>query len=331
MESTIDGIPINMPTHAHGQGYSDINWLLPELVSYVEFKKGTYYADQGDFSVAGAYNLYFRNTLPAMTSFGIGDYGYDRFFTAASPQIGAGNLLYAVEVYHDNGTEQKPDEYHKLNGLLRYSLERGPNSLAATGFAYNGPFDSSDQIPQRLVTAGELSPYGYIDPTDGGNTYRYALSTQFEHRDAHGTTKFNAYGEKYFLDLFSDFTYYMDDANNFYNATANPVTCNPAYVECNPFPPQYHTSNYATYCPPNVLAPVGAAVHSVNAPPSAFRFSCPDQREQEDNRFVSGFDLSHTFDAPESSTTLGIGLRNDNIATVGLFLTDARNRYPTEP
>ena len=78
LESTIGGIPINMVSHAHGQGYSDINWLMPELVSYVEFKKGPYYADQGDFSTAGSYNLYFRDTIAPITEFGVGDYGYSR-------------------------------------------------------------------------------------------------------------------------------------------------------------------------------------------------------------------------------------------------------------
>ena len=327
LESTIDGIPINMPSHAHGQGYSDINWLMPELVSYVEFKKGTYYADQGDFSTAGAYNLYFRDTIPTQTSFGIGDYGYDRLFTAASPEFAGGHLLYALEIYHDNGTEQKPDEYHKVNGVLRYSRDIGPNSYTVTGYGYNGPFNSSDQIPQRLVTAGELSPLGFIDPTDGGNTYRYALSAQFQHHSANGDTKFGLYGEEYFLDLFSNFTYFQFDAQDYFNTVSNPITCNAAYVTCTPNSGKaLRTNDYTTYCPANQMVPAGAAVHSVV--PAAFTFSCPDQREQEDKRFIGGFHLDRTFLTPGSKSEIGIGVRNDNISTLGLFLTDARNRYP---
>jgi len=217
------GVPVNLPSHAHGQGYSDINYLMPELVSYVEFKKGLYFADQGDFAVAGGYDLFYRNTIPTTTSLTAGEFGYDRFFTAASPQLGAGNLLYALEIAHDNGSYVRADQYHRYNGVLRYSQTKGNDAFAATGIAYNGAFDSTDQIPQRLVDAGHLSRFGYVDPTDGGNTYRYALSTQLVHTDPNGQTKFNVYGVNSFLSLFSNFTYNLDDANDYYNVTANPV------------------------------------------------------------------------------------------------------------
>jgi hypothetical protein len=325
LESTIGGIPINLVSHAHGQGYSDINWLMPELVSYVEFKKGTYYADQGDFSTAGAYNLYFRDTIAPVTEFSAGDYGYERFFTAASPQVGGGHLLYGLEFYHDNGTLVKPDEYHKLSGMARYTLDRGADHFAANLFAYDGAFDSSDQIPQRLVNAGIVSPDGYVDPTDGGHTYRYAISTQFEHRDPNGTTKFNAYGEQYFLDLFSNFTYYLYDANNYYNETSNPITCNAAFITCTPnFPATgLRAPNYHSYCPA-YTAPAGAAAGSLT--PVAYDFQCGDQREQNDIRFISGFNVSRTFVTPGTVTTFGADTRNDNISTLGLFLDQARNR-----
>ena len=326
LESTVFGIPVNLPTHAHGQGYSDINYLIPELVSYVEFKKGTYYVDQGDFSTAGAYNLFYRNMIPTVTEFGAGDFGYERFLTTAAPKVGAGNLLYALELYHNNGTFRRYGEYHKINAVLRYSQTKAQNDLAVTAIAYNGAFNSSDQIPQRLVDAGVTDRYGYVDPTDGGNTYRYALSTQFAHNDEHGSTKFNAYGVKSFLDLFSNFTYYFNDANDYYNITANPVTCNPAYVTCTPNPPSLHSPNYSSYCPANNSAPAGATPHSVT--PAPFSFRCADQREQLDDRVYYGFDLSRSFKTPAVQTTVGLGLRNDNIATVGLFLGNARNRFP---
>jgi hypothetical protein len=330
LESTIDGIPINMPSHAHGQGYSDINWLMPEIVSYVEFKKGTYYADQGDFSTAGAYNLYFRNTIPTVTSFGVGDYGYDRLFTAGSPAVGKdAHLLYALEIYHDNGTFQHPDEYHKVNGLLRYSREKGPNSFTLTGSGYNGPFDSTDQIPQRLVEAGDLNQYGYVDPTDGGNTYRYAVSAQFQHHAPNGDFKLAAYGEDYFLDLFSNFTYFASDANDYYNTVSNPITCKAVYTSCTPNTggaASLRAPNYVTYCPANQMANVAGPAHSVV--PGPFTFSCPDQREQRDKRFILGGSATRTFLTPGTQSEVGIGVRNDNISTLGLYLTDARNRYP---
>jgi len=126
----------------------------------------------------------------------------------------------------------RADEYHRFNGLLRYSHTSGPTVLAITGMAYNGAFNSTDQIPQRLVDAGVLSRYGYIDPTDGGNTYRYALSGQLTRTDARGATKVNVYGVNSLLSLSSNFTYSLFDANDYYNVTANPVTCNVAYTTC---------------------------------------------------------------------------------------------------
>jgi len=323
LAATIDGIPVNMPTHAHGQGYSDINWLMPELVSFVTFKKGPYYADEGDFSTAGAYDLFYRNTIPATVSTGAGDYGYDRIFVAGSPRLGGGNLLYALEAYHDNGTFVRPDEYKKLNGVLRWSRTTANSSFAATVQGYRGDFNSSDQVPQRLVAAGELSPSGSVDPTDGGRTYRYALSTSWEHDDRRGATRVVAYAESYGLDLFSNFTYDLFDAGDYYNVTANPVTCNGAYTTCAPGP--QHVSGYTSYCPSNATAPAAAAPRSIA--PAPFAFACGDQREQEDKRSVSGVRATRTLMSPAGETTIGIALRNDNIFALGLFLTHEQLRY----
>jgi hypothetical protein len=326
LESTVDAVPINLVSHAHGQGYSDINWLMPELVADVEFAKGPYYASQGDFSTAGSYNIYFKNTIAPTASFGIGDYGYDRLFTAGSPALGAGHFLYGLEVYHDNGTFAKPDEYRKLNALLRYSITRGPNDFSLTGFAYDGAFDSTDQIPQRLVDSGLLGPYGYVDPTDGGTTHRYALSAQWQHQAPNGIFKAGAYGVSSYLDLFSDFTYDYYDANNYYNTTANPITCNPAFTTCTPNGAgQPRASNYASYCPA-YTAPRGAAEHSIT--PAAYAFQCGDQREQLDERFISGFNVSRSFVTPGSVTTVGASTRNDDVSTLGLFLVQNRVRLP---
>jgi hypothetical protein len=326
LESTVGGIPVNLVSHAHGQGYSDINWLMPELVSYVEYKKGTYYADQGDFSTAGAYNLYLRDTIAPVTSFGIGDYGYDRFFTAGAPSIGSGHLLYGVELAHDNGTFQKPDEYHKFNGVLRYTIAKGNDDYALTGYAYNGAFNSTDQIPQRLVSAGALNPYGYIDPTDGGNTYRYAVSAQWRHEASNGETKIAAYGVDSSLELFSNFTYDYDDANNYFNETANPITCNVAFTTCAPnVAGAPRASAYSSYCPA-YTAPAGAATGSLT--PAPYAFQCGDQREQNDRRFISGLTFSRTFKTPGTLTTIGADTRNDNISTLGLYLTQGRVRLP---
>jgi hypothetical protein len=325
LAGTIDGIPVNMPTHAHGQGYSDINWLMPELVSDVTYKKGPYYADEGDFSTAGSYDLYFRNTIAPTFSFGIGDYGYERLFLANSPKLGAGNLLYALELYHDNGTLDRPDEYKKINGVLRWTHVTDKDAFAITAQGYRGDFNSTDQIPQRLVDEGVIDRSGYIDPTDGGRTYRYALSTSFQHNDPNGVTKVAAYGESYGLDLFSNFTYFQFDANDYYNVTANPITCNALYSTC--APGAQHINTYTSYCPSNVT-PTGEAAVPGSVTPNAFGYNCGDQREQEDKRFVSGLNATRSFMGRKANTTFGVGMRNDNIYVLGLYLTNAQNRLP---
>ena len=337
LAATIAGIPVNMPTHAHGQGYSDINWLMPELVSFVTFKKGPYYADEGDFSTAGSYDLFYRNTIPATVSFGIGDHGYDRLFVAGSPRIGAGNFLYAVEAYHDNGTLDRPDQYKKINGVLRWSRTTDTSAFAVTAQGYRGDFNSTDQIPQRLIDAGQIDRFGLIDPSDGGRTFRYALSTEWEHEDAHGATKFTGYAESYGLNLYSNFTYSLDDATDFYNVTGNPVTCNALYAPCNAALTGYSgprvgtatsTGSFTPYCSANVVPTNGATVAgSVPVSASQFAFACGDQREQEDKRFVSGFNVRRSFFASNSTTEIGVGMRNDNISTLGLTLTNNQVPY----
>ncbi len=327
LAADIDGVPVNLGSHAHGQGYSDVNYLIPEVVSYVEFKKGPYFADQGDFSVAGGYTLHFRDTIDPIASFSAGDFGYDRLLIADSPRVGDGHLLYAVELGHDDGSYKKPDLYAKFNGLLRYSTSDGPNAFSLTGIAYDGSFNSTDQIPQRLVSDGALNRYGSIDPTDGGNTYRYVLSSAFTHTAPNGVFKVSAYGVGSFLDLYSNFTYDYYDANDYYNVTQNPITCNPAYVSCTPNSGAApRSNNYQSYCPANNTAPAGAAARSIALTP--YTFTCGDQREQLDKRVYYGFDTSRTFVTPRSTTTIGADVRIDNVAENGLFLTNDRIRYP---
>jgi hypothetical protein len=327
LESTIAGTPINLPTHAHGQGYSDINWLIPELVSYVDYHKGTYYADTGDFSTAGSYSLYYKNVLDApIEEFGIGTYGYGNYLLADSLKSGVGNLLYALQIYHDNGSFVRPDEYAKFNGVLRWSHTTENSDFNVTAMGYHGTFQSSDQIPQRLVADGQLSPYGLIDPYDGGTTYRYSIASQYQETDIHGQTQANVFGFNQYLDLFSDFTYYLDDATDYYNVTRNPITCTVSYTTCDPG--TRHVPSYISYCPANNVP--GAAhdtPHSIT--PVTYTFACGDQREQTDRRFVTGGNISRTL-APDSKvvTTVGVGTRNDNIPEVGLFLTHDRVPYP---
>jgi len=213
---TIAGVPANMRTHAHGQGYSDINWLIPEVVNYVNYRKGTYNADQGDFSTAGAVNMTYVNTLPhdILTLEG-GPYGQARMLLAGSPAVGStGHLLYAIEYQHADNTALDPDNYRKYNGLLRFTKQRGNAIVGVTAQAYQAKWMSSDQIPLRAVQRGIVDRFGQIDQTDGGQTHRYALSTDYTRETANRTTQINAYAMDYSLHLYSDFTYYLNDPVN---------------------------------------------------------------------------------------------------------------------
>ena len=118
----LDGMPLNLPSHAHGEGYADMNTVIPEFVERVDFQKGPYYADVGNYGSAGSANVVFFKTLPQ--NFFIvegGMYGFGRGVFGASRELGSGSLLYGGEVSHDNGPWTHPDNYYKFNGILTYS------------------------------------------------------------------------------------------------------------------------------------------------------------------------------------------------------------------
>ena len=207
----VDGMPINMRTHAHGQGYTDLNFLIPELVDRINYKKGPYYADEGDFASAGAAHMTLANKLKENTaSVTVGENQFVRSVVTGSTPLGAGNLVYGAELAHNNGPWLEPEAFHKSLGVLRYS--QGEFSL--TGMFYKGAWHASNQIPLRAVQSGELDPYGAIDPSDGGETSRYSLSASMRKRTSDTLLQANAYLVQSSLTLFNDFTYFLDDPVN---------------------------------------------------------------------------------------------------------------------
>ena len=213
--SFVDGVPINFPTHAHGQGYMDLNWLIPELIDYVTFRKGPYYADVGNFSSVGTAAFHLVKTLPeGFAQIGIGQNDYYRTLVAQTPKIGPGYLLYAFETNFYNGPWDNPEHVHKFNGLLKYTIERGPTTFSLGFTAYANSWDSTDQIPQRAVDQGLISRLGAIDPSDGGNTQRYSLYSKWSYKGDKSLTQANAFLVFYRLHLFSNFTFFLDDPIN---------------------------------------------------------------------------------------------------------------------
>lgn len=212
---TAAGVPVNMPTHAHGQGYADANFLIPELISGVQYKKGPYYADEGDFASAGAVNINYVSLLDgpiALVQGGTASFG--RALFAASPQVGGGVLLYAIEAGRNNGPWVCPDDFRKLNGVLRFTQGGQSDAFSITAMAYDARWSSTDQIPTRAVSDGMISRFGYVDPTDGGTTARYSLESEWQRSSPATLTQAAAYALKYRLDLYSNFTYFLDDPVN---------------------------------------------------------------------------------------------------------------------
>ena len=206
----LDDMPLNLPSHAHGEGYADMNTVIPEFVERVNYEKGPYYADVGNYGSAGSAHLVFYKTLPQdFATVEGGMYGYGRGVFGISQKLGPGNLLYGGEVYHDDGPWVRPDNYYKFNGLLTYSQGDHTNGFSVTARGYYGKWNSSDQIAASAVPI--VGFFGTLNPTDGGESQRYSLQAEWHRRDANSETNIMTYGFYYDLDLFSDFTYFLTD------------------------------------------------------------------------------------------------------------------------
>ena len=215
LRTTVDGMLVNQRSHAHGQGWTDVNFLIPELTNLLEYRKGPFFAAEGDFSSAGAVNVRYANTLAqGIASVGLGQNGYARTFLAASPQLGDGNLLYALELFRNDGPFTVGDDFRKRNAVLRYSQGAQDNGFNLTLMAYEASWHATDQIPQRAVDAGSLGRFDGVDQTDGGQASRYSLSGEWRRSTERGSSKVNAYIARTHLDLFSNFTYFLDDPVN---------------------------------------------------------------------------------------------------------------------
>jgi outer membrane receptor protein involved in Fe transport len=272
--TTVMGMPVNMPTHAHGQGYADVNFLIPELISVVQYRKGPYSAEAGDFSTAGSADINYTSVLerPLLRASGGAD-GWGRIFAGASPRVGRGRLLVALDANHNDGPWVRPDDYRKTNAVVRYSRGDVRNGLSLTAMSYRGDWDATDQVPARAVESSRVERFGGVDDTGGGTTARYSLSSNWQRTTPTSVTWADGYAMRYRLNLFSNFTYFLDDPVN------------------------------------------------------------GDQFEQADRRRVTGGRVAHRrgfdFGGRQGSMTVGALSRSDNIGTVGLYHTAARERLET--
>jgi hypothetical protein len=214
--TTVDGMPVNMPTHGHGQGWSDLNFLIPEAVHELSYAKGVYTADAGDFSSAGSARFTLSNSLSNnVAELSVGSFGHLRGVLLRSVRIGPGNVLFAGEVQRFNGPWTDIEEkVRKNNALVRYSAPLGTGTGHLTAMAYTNRWRSPDQIPERVVDQRVLDRFGSIDLTLGGRSSRLSLSGGWEGSALGGELSASAYIVRSKLNLFSNFTYFLDDPIN---------------------------------------------------------------------------------------------------------------------
>ncbi|SFX33516.1 Outer membrane receptor proteins, mostly Fe transport [Janthinobacterium lividum] len=208
----VDGMPVNMRTHAHGQGYSDLNFLIPELVQRIDYKKGPYFAGEGDFASAGSARIRLADKLPqGQASVSVGQHGYVRGVVADSLSAGPGTLLVGLEVHRNNGPWDVPERVRKYSGVLRYSQGTPDDGFSVTGMAYKNSWNATDQVPLRTVESGQIGRFGSLAPSDGGDTSRYSLSYAMRKRTDNRLFELDAYLIRSQLELNSDFTYFLAD------------------------------------------------------------------------------------------------------------------------
>jgi outer membrane receptor protein involved in Fe transport len=211
---SVDGVPVNMVSHGHGQGYADLNWVIPELVKTVEVSKGPYSAQAGDFATAGAINLVTRDHFETnQVTVGGGSFATWRALAVTSPTIGPLDVVLAGQVYGTHGPFDNPERLQRYSLFAKASAALGERTrLAVTLNSYASGWNASGQVPLREVTSGRLSRFGSVDPTEGGNSQRHsALIRLASATDDGGEVSVMAYLTQYRLSIFPNFTFFSAD------------------------------------------------------------------------------------------------------------------------
>jgi len=216
---SVDGLPVNMRSHAHGQGYADLNFIIPEFVQSVDYTKGPFAAEVGDFSAAGAARFTLFKTLPAnFATLELGENNFARFVvgtTVLRPGTTPAATTLGFEATHDDGPWLLPENLRRYSAFARHTWSASrEREFSLTALAYRARWNSTDQIPLRAIARGTLDRFGHVDPTAGGETDRASLSFDWTARTTDSATHLNLYALTYRLNLFSNFTYFLDDPVN---------------------------------------------------------------------------------------------------------------------
>ena len=211
----VAGVPVNFPSHGHGQGYIDLNFMIPELTSAVEYRKGPYFAETGDFSLAGSLELTLLDRMSeSLVKVAGGSDEYGRLLWAdggGAEDPADGRWLTAVELFQENGPWTREEDYDGFKALARYGKGDSARGFDLTFMAYDADWLSTDQIPRRAVESGEIGRFDLIDPGPRGSTGRYSLSAELRRSTADTLTRWRAYLLSYDFELISNFTYFLED------------------------------------------------------------------------------------------------------------------------
>jgi outer membrane receptor for ferrienterochelin and colicin len=216
LRTTVQGVPVNLPTHAHGHGYTDLNFLIPELVSAVRYRKGPYFADEGDFSAAGAVHIDYTKRLDRpYVKTTAGRFGYRQLLAAGSVPTDTGDLLIAAQGERSDGPWVVAENLRARSALLRYSAILSKFDVDLHANTYDARWTSTDQVPLRAVQSGLIGRFGTLDASNGGHTRRDSMSAALSGQSVTlGDWEARAYHLRYRLNLFSNFTYFLSNPQN---------------------------------------------------------------------------------------------------------------------
>jgi hypothetical protein len=215
----IDGMPVNMRTHAHGQGYTDLNFFIPELATGIDYTKGPYFAAEGDYASVAAVHIGYLDEIQDQAAITVGSWSYERLFGAATREFMSGRILGGLELVHYDGPWTSPDDVRKVNAVLRYSEGEAREGWSITGMYYRGLWKATTDQPERamdptyMASLGltPISRFGTLDPSDAGQAQRMSLSGIYSHGTLDYHVDANAYVINSNLTLWNNFTHFLND------------------------------------------------------------------------------------------------------------------------
>ena len=214
---SIDGIPVNMVSNAHGQGYADLHWLIPETIDRVEVYKGSYFPHLGDFATSGAINISTkRGDQDSTLTLGGGSYNTQRYVGILAPPQGTLFKPYiAAEIFHNDGAFKNPNNYIRYNILTKFNLFSTANSsLNFLASFFKTSWDASGEVPSRQIRSGEIGRFGSNDPSEGGKSDRQNLSFIYNYTDANQSFTAQTWSSWYKLRLWSNFSLFLNNPVN---------------------------------------------------------------------------------------------------------------------